>query len=205
MTIIQMRWYKVRLPSIYQEVEYISSPWWTSWPYINTWVVPYWKRFTINCELLFLSLVNRYLYWTNSWWWTTYERWGWRFSYNAWSTTWILANSFNPSINTKYILNVDYNNWTLTETVTSWWTSTIKTWTYSWNLANASIPFMWEGSNSFQNVNIYSLQMYLNNELVRDFVPCYRKSDSVIWMYDLVTDTFYTNAWSWTFSKWSDV
>jgi hypothetical protein len=41
--------------------------------------------------------------------------------------------------------------------------------------------------------------------LVRDFVPCYRKSDSVIWMYDLVGKQFYTNAGSWTFTKWPNV
>ena len=41
--------------------------------------------------------------------------------------------------------------------------------------------------------------------LVRDFVPCYRKSDSVIGMYDLVNDVFYTNAGSGSFTKGNDV
>ena len=47
-------------------------------------------------------------------------------------------------------------------------------------------------------------QIYDNNVLVRDFVPCYRKSDSVIGLYDLVNDVFYTNAGTGTFSKGPD-
>lgn len=36
----------------------------------------------------------------------------------------------------------------------------------------------------------------VNNKLVRDFVPCVRKSDKVAGMYDLVTGAFYENAGS---------
>ena len=36
-------------------------------------------------------------------------------------------------------------------------------------------------------------------ELVRDFVPCIRDSDWVIWMYDMVTKQFFTNSWTWDF------
>ncbi|MBQ1281293.1 MAG: D-alanyl-D-alanine carboxypeptidase [Oscillospiraceae bacterium] len=38
---------------------------------------------------------------------------------------------------------------------------------------------------------VYSLKMYVDEELVRDFVPCYRESDDVAGMYDLVEDEFY--------------
>lgn len=37
-------------------------------------------------------------------------------------------------------------------------------------------------------------------ELVRYFIPCYRKSDNVAGMYDIVNDVFYTNAGSGTFA-----
>lgn len=40
---------------------------------------------------------------------------------------------------------------------------------------------------------IYSTKLYENNTLVRDFVPCYRKADNVAGLYDLVNNTFYTN------------
>ncbi len=47
--------------------------------------------------------------------------------------------------------------------------------------------------------------MYDNGTLVRDFIPCYRKQDGVIGMYDLANDVFYTNAGTGTFLKGANV
>jgi hypothetical protein len=44
-----------------------------------------------------------------------------------------------------------------------------------------------------------------NGELFRNFVPCYRKQDGEIGMYDLVNGVFYTNSGSGTFIKGEDV
>jgi hypothetical protein len=44
-----------------------------------------------------------------------------------------------------------------------------------------------------------------NDELICNLVPCYRKSDSVIGMYDLVRGIFLTNAGAGTFTKGADV
>lgn len=52
---------------------------------------------------------------------------------------------------------------------------------------------------------MYSVKMYENDVLAVDLVPCYRKSDSVIGMYDTVNDVFYTNTGTGTFSKGPDV
>lgn len=41
--------------------------------------------------------------------------------------------------------------------------------------------------------------------LICDLVPCYRKSDGVIGMYDLVSNKFFTNVGSGTFTKGADV
>lgn len=54
---------------------------------------------------------------------------------------------------------------------------------------------------SLSKAKIYSCKLYDNNSLVRNFIPCYRKSDSVIGLYDMVNDVFYTNAGSGTFLK----
>ena len=43
-------------------------------------------------------------------------------------------------------------------------------------------------------------KIYSNNILVRNFVPCYRKSDNVVGFYDLVNSEFYTNNGTGTFS-----
>ena len=43
------------------------------------------------------------------------------------------------------------------------------------------------------------------NTLIREFIPCYRKSDNVIGLYDKVNDVFYTNTGTGTFTKGPDV
>lgn len=41
---------------------------------------------------------------------------------------------------------------------------------------------------------IYSIKLYgNNNELIRNYVPCYRNSDTKPGLYDLVNNVFYTN------------
>lgn len=47
---------------------------------------------------------------------------------------------------------------------------------------------------------LYSCKIYnLSNELVHYFIPCYRKSDNEIGLYDLINNVFYTNAGTGTF------
>ena len=54
--------------------------------------------------------------------------------------------------------------------------------------------------------NIYYLKIWdKNNNLVKHFIPCYRKSDNEIGMYDLVNDVFYENAGTGTFVKGKDI
>jgi len=48
-------------------------------------------------------------------------------------------------------------------------------------------------------------KMFINDILARDFIPCYRKSDNEIGMYDLVNGVFYTNQGTGTFTKDADV
>lgn len=55
------------------------------------------------------------------------------------------------------------------------------------------------------SMRLYYLKMYSNSALVRDFIPCYRKADGVIGLYDLVSQTFFTNQGSGTFTKGGDV
>lgn len=50
------------------------------------------------------------------------------------------------------------------------------------------------------NTRIYYAKIWDGDTLVRDFVPVIRKSDSVLGMYDLVNNVFYTNVGSGTFT-----
>ena len=47
---------------------------------------------------------------------------------------------------------------------------------------------------------IYRATIINNNITVRDFIPCYRKSDNVAGMYDVITNTFFTNQGTGTFT-----
>ena len=51
---------------------------------------------------------------------------------------------------------------------------------------------------------IYSCQIYNNTTLALDLAPCYRKSDNVAGLYDLVNNVFYTNAGSGVFAVGAD-
>lgn len=59
--------------------------------------------------------------------------------------------------------------------------------------------------NSCMAAILYASQVYDNGTLVRDYVPCYRKSDGAIGLYDIVNDGFYGNAGTGTFTKGADV
>ena len=48
--------------------------------------------------------------------------------------------------------------------------------------------------------NLYRLTIKENDVIVRDYIPCYRKSDSKPGLYDIVNKQFYTNAGSGEFS-----
>jgi len=61
------------------------------------------------------------------------------------------------------------------------------------------------GLGSKGKFNIFSSKIYEDNALVQNLIPCYRKADNEIGMYDTVNDTFYTNQGSGTFTKGGDV
>ena len=60
-------------------------------------------------------------------------------------------------------------------------------------------------SNSHFRGNLYSFKITNNGTTKMDLIPCYRISDSVVGMYDTVSQTFLTNAGSGTFSKGNDI
>ena len=54
-------------------------------------------------------------------------------------------------------------------------------------------------------LKIYSLKVWDNDTLIRNFIPVYRKIDSVIGLYDTIEGKFYTNAGTGTFLKGGNV
>lgn len=83
------------------------------------------------------------------------------------------------------------NNEDLTQTVTVTSSSSQRTYTHTYPLTlfcglnSSRNPFRWTNSK------FYYCKIKMNDELVRDFVPCKRDSDDKYGMFDLVTNTFY--------------
>lgn len=92
-------------------------------------------------------------------------------------------------------LEVDWNSYTITTTWTPYQSSIDL---FAWNN-------WWSHGRRPSICKIKTFTITDNWNIGRDFVPCYRIADWVIWMYDIENGVFYTNQWSWTFSKWNDV
>ena len=196
-----------RLPSAYQEVEYIESSW---TQYIDTW----WTPSSNYCK----TVMDATIYTGNSDW-----------SVYYWMTNWSSAYSLHTNHSTRQLnvgSDVNKNTWISFSNWTNW-TFTFEanngsisvdiagstyTGSYSWSVSQSTRPFYifafdenwsitWKAKMRVNSFKIYSDA----NTIERDLVPCYRIADGVIWMYDLVGETFYTNSWTWTFTKWPDV
>lgn len=66
----------------------------------------------------------------------------------------------------------------------------------SYKLFNATYP---------SNAKVFSCAIYYNDEKIGNYVPCYRKSDGEIGLYDSINDIFYTNQGTGVFIKGPDV
>lgn len=58
---------------------------------------------------------------------------------------------------------------------------------------------------SSRPMNIYGARITQGSEIVREYIPCYRKSDGEIGLYETFTGQFLTNAGTGTFTKGADV
>lgn len=52
-------------------------------------------------------------------------------------------------------------------------------------------------------MRLYEFTIYENSSVIKKFIPCYRKSDNVAGLYDVVEGKFYTNAGTGEFTKGS--
>lgn len=75
--------------------------------------------------------------------------------------------------------------------------------TYSQSFTTTAGPLYlcsWGGGYFYQG-RIYSCKIWKSGALVRYMVPCYRVSDNVVGMYDIISNTFFTNSGSGSFGK----
>lgn len=193
-----------RLPKAYQEVEYIESSW---TQYINTNVQLWTNIFEINCDALITTFTTEeqgiFSIWTETY---LYRN---VFVRNQNSTRYLdVCFQWHNQIDTSLSTNIRYNI-TLKRTSSNTWNlqnnSNSINITYSPSSTNNTTVKLftrWDTpSTSYSNskIRMYSCTIKMDWILVRDFVPCIRDSDWVIWMYDLITKQFFTNSWTGNF------
>ena len=199
-----------RLPNEYQEVEYIEN---TGSQYINTGVVLT-NGFRIETQI---NISNWYsegnftgvCYYAGVIGANTYRDYivvykekpmlGMNTDTQATSTlslnTWYTIDASTISGNGYY--KIDETTVTSSSNAVSH--SNLNLWLFGVN--NNNDGKWWNAYIKMKETKIYNN----SNTLVRDLVPCYRKSDNAIGMYDLTNDTFYANSGTGTFSKGDNV
>ena len=202
-----------RLPSAYQEVEYIQS---NGTQYINLWWSPTDNYFKVVSKATIYDSGNEWsvLFWMTNW--SNSLSLHFRKANPYWNEWWYANIGSSGNIYSS-ISFVDWENVNINFTWNAWSYSLnlngdTSIWTYSSTVAQSTRPFYLFAFNENWNttrkthMKLYSFKLYSwVSTLVRDLIPCYRKSDNVIGLYDLVNNQFYTNSWSWTFTKWPDV
>ncbi len=56
-----------------------------------------------------------------------------------------------------------------------------------------------ETISNVSKIKLYNTEIYKEGTLIRKYIPCYRKSDNVAGLYDLVNNIFYTNSGTGSF------
>lgn len=195
----------------YQKLNWIQSTWTQR---INTWInvssdITYWfecwisevtSTWTHSIMDMWWTWTDNYRYWIQygsnafqfwhswwQWWWWTTVSWYWPNWW--WTETHVLK--YNPNWWKTWVID-----WT---TVVTNMSMSNRSYSSNWNIF---CQVYWTTFTRYWMFKLHYMKIYHWSTLVRDFVPAKRKSDSVVWLIDLVNKVFYTNAWSWTFNYW---
>lgn len=180
---------RANIPSEYEEVEYIES---TGTQYINTGF-----KLNTNCRIVFDYYLTDLVSFSPFGSYQTQNQIGFTSyvtdntsRFGTFVTRRLTGNYNNYQINNRahfeYSKNGLYQNGSLVYSITT-------------NDAVSNYNCFIFGRNAddvatgLGNIRLYYFKIYNNDSLVRNFIPCYRKSDNVAGLYDLVNSTFYTN------------
>ena len=202
--------FQPRLPSEYQEVEYIQG---TGTQYINTQYKPNQTTKTeVSVETINLN--------------TTFVPFGTRanaqldyvlginfnsqnyIQYNT-NTPIYSTQSSTPLLNTKFVASLSKEEGKITyiDTSTETTVSIVMTPTATSSFTCTTNLYLGclnnNGNTQYlsPSYKIYYCKIWENGTLIKNLVPCYRKTDNEIGLYDLVNDSFFTNAGTGTFIK----
>ena len=194
-------WKKSKIPNEYQEVEYIES---SGTQYILTDIMPNnnmgiyikvaSKDISSDCVYAGSSGNSSRFYIANQ---SSKLYFGWNEN---------TKTSLKPTISRNVIFTAELNylnsktniyNDTIIENITSNLASNTET--------IAIFAANYGGINYKAKIKLYELKISENKENTHDFIPCYRKSDNEMGLYDVHDGIFYTNLGSGTFEKGEDV
>lgn len=180
-----------QLPTEYQEVEYIQS---SGTQYIDTgFVVNKSDSYVLEIDGLFPSQAQVYQGCNGYMQFFVSSKYG-------------INNESSISVGNRDTVRIAYANQTATLTVNGSQVES-KSWA-SYNGANVKLGVLRMGdtNNGWFNGGaasgtIYGYKLWKDEVLVSDCIPCYRKSDNIVGLYDLVNGVFYTNAGTGNFAK----
>ena len=180
-----------QLPTEYQEVEHIQS---SGTQYIDTgFVVNKSDSYVLEIDGLFPSQAQVYQGCNGYMQFFVSSKYG-------------INNESSISVGNRDTVRIAYANQTATLTVNGSQVES-KSWA-SYNGANVKLGVLRMGdtNNGWFNGGaasgtIYGYKLWKDEVLVSDCIPCYRKSDNIVGLYDLVNGVFYTNAGTGNFAK----
>lgn len=190
------------LPNEYQQVEYIESH---GTEYIDTKILPnnltgYSVKLSCNDittdSFIFGAYENtwRFTVGVNSYWYV-----GFSAVYN-YTDRWKATSGIPVTIKTNYKNDriASVNDITNPQMLSSFLPTFTK---------NSIVLFgrMSGGSVKGHEQKLYACNITQGDKIIRCFVPCYRKSDTTIGMYDIIGQKFYTNDGTGTFTKGQDI
>ena len=186
------------LPTTYQQVEYLYAD--TKGQYIDTGLVPD-TTYRWELDIKYGTFSSNISYQNG----VSQQAQADRFTIAALDTntaSLAMGEGQNMTCNTTarhlYAIDIPNNTMSIDDSVYSFQSTYTKS-------ANYHLLLFWRNSAGSKYSNqhvtgwIYSSKIYAGGTLIQYLVPCYRKSDLVIGMYDKVGGTFFTNAGSGTF------
>lgn len=199
---------KKRLPSAYQEVEWIKS---TGTQWIDTGIIPN-NQITVQFKVMNLNITGNVIlgYWknrdedslrlfnaNNHLYFDTIQGSGYNarlYASSAWPVNVIVEfEAGNTKGGYQYIKDLQ------TDTIIRQKQGQA----YAVGIDTIKLNY-YDDSKISQN-QWYYVKLIDNGQLLLDLVPCYRKSDGEIGMYDLVSKAFLTNQGTGNFLKGADV
>lgn len=183
----------------YQKVEWIQNVWWTQ--RIDTGLYPN-SNWMVQMKFIYTTHWGWNLIWfnkseTDSFRFfrandSTYLDYGSGSWYNRIYASYITSNTaiYEVEFWNRYVKDIPTNTTKFSSSTVSFWNKSTQ----------ASI--FWVATDIMK---LYYCKIYISWTLTREYYPCYRKSDWVIGLYDVINNVFYTNAWTWTFAKWPNI